>query len=75
MRFFDVNIVIKVPFFIVLIGIEPGRSLLYFITTDCLIYWYQNSAFLGFLSVVCRVTPYLQFINMNYLNKKQFYQK
>ena len=34
---FDVAIGIKVPFFRVLVTIEPGRSLLQFVTTNCLI--------------------------------------
>ena len=33
---FDVSIGIKIPFFRVLITIEPGRSLLQFVTTNCL---------------------------------------
>ena len=36
MRFFDVAIGIKIPFFRVLVTIEPGRSLLQFVTTNCL---------------------------------------
>ena len=34
---FDVAIDIKVQFFRVLVTIEPGRSLLQFVTTNCLI--------------------------------------
>ena len=34
---FDVTIGIKVPFFLVSVTIEPGRSLLQFVTTNCLI--------------------------------------
>ena len=34
---FDVAICIKIPFFRVLVTIEPGRSLLQFVTTNCLI--------------------------------------
>ena len=33
---FDVNIGIKIPFFRVSVTIEPGRSLLQFVTTNCL---------------------------------------
>ena len=33
---FDVAIGIKIPFFRVLVSIEPGRSLVQFVTTDCL---------------------------------------
>ena len=33
---FDVAIGIKIPFFRVLVTIEPGRSLLQFVTTNCL---------------------------------------
>ena len=33
---FDVAIVLKIPFFRVLVSIEPGRSLLQFVTTNCL---------------------------------------
>ena len=32
---FDVAIGIKIPFFRVLVTIEPGRSLLQFVTTNC----------------------------------------
>ena len=35
---FDVTIGIKIPFFRVLVTIEPGRSLLQFVTTNCLIH-------------------------------------
>ena len=34
---FDVTIDIKIPFFLVLVTIELGRSLLQFVTTNCLI--------------------------------------
>ena len=34
---FDVAIGTKIPFFRVLVTIEPGRSLLQFVTTNCLI--------------------------------------
>ena len=34
---FDVAIGVKIPFLRVLISIEPGRSLLQFVTTNCLI--------------------------------------
>ena len=34
---FDVAIDIKIRFFRVLVTIEPGRSLLQFVTTNCLI--------------------------------------
>ena len=34
---FDVAIGIKIPFFIVLVSIELGRSLLQFVTTNCFI--------------------------------------
>jgi len=34
---FDVTIGIKIQFFRVLVTIEPGRSLLQFVTTNCLI--------------------------------------
>ena len=33
---FDVSIGIKIPFFRVLVTIESGRSLLQFVTTNCL---------------------------------------
>ena len=36
MRFFDVTIVIKILFFRVSVTIEPGRSLLQFVTMNCL---------------------------------------
>ena len=35
-NFFDVTIGIKIPFFRVSVTIEPGRSLLQFVTTNCL---------------------------------------
>ena len=34
---FDVSFSIKIPFFRILFTIEPGRSLLHFVTTNCLI--------------------------------------
>ena len=34
---FDVTIGVKIPFFRVSVAIEPGRSLLQFVTTNCLI--------------------------------------
>ena len=37
MRFFYVTIGIKIPLFRVSVPIEPGRSLLRFVTTNCLI--------------------------------------
>ena len=42
---FDVAINIKIQFFRVLVTIEPGRSLLQFVTTNCLvkIYKYKSS--------------------------------
>ena len=43
--FFDVAIDIKIRFFRVLVTIEPGRSLLQFVTTNCL-----KSGILYFLS-------------------------
>ena len=36
---FDVAIDIKILFFRVLVTIEPGRSLLQFVTTNCLIFF------------------------------------
>ena len=33
---FDVTIGIKIPFYRVLVTIEPGRSLLQYVTTNCL---------------------------------------
>ena len=38
---FDVAIDITIQFFRVLVTIEPGRSLLQFVTTNCLICKYQ----------------------------------
>ena len=37
MRFFDVTIGIKIPFFRILVTIEPGHSLLKFVTMKCFI--------------------------------------
>ena len=37
MQFFDVAIGIKISFFRVSVTIEPGRSLLQFVTMNCLI--------------------------------------
>ena len=39
---FDVTIGIKIPFFIVLVTNEPGRSLLQLVTTNCLIIIYES---------------------------------
>ena len=35
-QLFDVSIGIKIPYFRVLVTIEPGRSLLQFVATNCL---------------------------------------
>ena len=43
---FDVAIGIKIPVFRVLVTIEPGRSLLQFVTTNCLI---NSSSYLNLL--------------------------
>ena len=40
---FDVAIDIKIQFFRVLVTIEPGRSLLQFVTTNCLIFRNQTN--------------------------------
>ena len=45
---FDVTIGIKIPFFRVLVTIEPGRSLLQFVTTDCL----KGLSLMGLMKVV-----------------------
>jgi len=45
MRFFYVTIGIKIPFFRVPVTIEPGHSLLQFVTTNCLI----NVTFFGLM--------------------------
>ena len=42
---FDLAIGIKIPFFRVLVTIERGRSLLQFVTTNCLITPYMKGAF------------------------------
>ena len=46
---FDVTIGVKIPFFRVSVTIEPGRSLLQFVTTNCLInlekHFLQNELF------------------------------
>ena len=44
---FDVAIDIEIPFYRVLVTIEPGRSLLQFITTNCLIEAFTTST-IGF---------------------------
>ena len=41
---FDVTIGIKIAFFRVSVTIEPGRSLLHFVTTNCLINLQSQSA-------------------------------
>ena len=38
---FDVTIGTKIAFFRVLVTIEPGRSLLQFVTTNCLIRYHE----------------------------------
>ena len=35
--YFDIATGMKIPFFRVFVNIEPGRSLLQFVTTNCLI--------------------------------------
>ena len=47
---FDVAIGIKIPFFRVLVTIEPGRSLLQFLTTNCLIHKPKTNNIFGLLS-------------------------
>ena len=42
---FDVAIYIKIQFFRVLVTIEPDRSLLLFVTTNCLMYEKTKSGF------------------------------
>ena len=37
---FDITIGIKIPFFRVSVTIEPGRSLLKIVTTNCLMFFY-----------------------------------
>ena len=57
---FDVAIGIKIPFFRVLVTIEPGRSLLQFVTTNCLIHLFKKKSLvqkkfkkiIGFSSVI-----------------------
>ena len=44
---FDVAIDIKIQFFRVLVNIEPGRSLLQFVTTSCLIFVNLDALFLA----------------------------
>ena len=46
-NFFDVAIDIKIQFFRVLVTIEPGRSLLQFVTTNCLIRVYLKEILTG----------------------------
>ena len=68
---FDVAIGIKIPFFRVLVTIEPGRSLLQFVTTNCLIIP-RKLPFLHLLLIVakfCKMIFHIQFVNPNPLVK------
>ena len=49
---FEVAIDIKIPFFRVLVTIEPGRSLLQFVTTNCLIIYDLWHIFMGSFKVI-----------------------
>ena len=53
---FDVAIDIKIQFFRVLVTIEPGRSLLQFVTTNCLIL-FKN--FIGLFPYIFTATRHL----------------
>ena len=64
---FDVTIGIKIPMFRVSITTEPGRSLLQFVTTNCLIRY--NELFdiwllklVWFLTVICTKLETLGFL-------------
>ena len=46
---FDIAIDIKIKFFRVLVTIEPGRSLLQFVTTNCLMYGEDDKDIFNFL--------------------------
>ena len=48
---FDVAIGTKIPFFRVLVTIEPGRSLLQFVTTNCLLDFRNPTEFIRFCLV------------------------
>ena len=54
---FDVAIDIKIQFFRVLVTIEPGRSLLQFVTTNCLTKSQLQTSYSTFISL----------LNMDYL--------
>ena len=53
---FDVTIGIKIPFFRVSVTIEPGRSLLQFVTTNCLIL--SPSKFLEIIFFFCKLPEF-----------------
>ena len=48
----DVAIGTKIPFFRVLVTIEPGRSLLQFVTTNCLIFFMDKKITFNIFSFV-----------------------
>ena len=61
---FDVAIGTKIPFFRLLVTIEPGRSLLQFVTTNCLIpskcatsykQWQSQSQFVVVVTTISRI--------------------
>ena len=68
MRFFWCKYWIKIPFFRVSVTIEPGRSLLQFVTTNCLIlkltYLFFKILYTSLkLKILCSVEPRLIFEN------------
>ena len=58
-NYFDVTIGIKIPFFRFSVTIEPGRSLLQFVTTNCLINLYSFSTMIPVKLFLFLVTIFL----------------
>ena len=62
---FDVAIGIKIPFFRVLVTIDPGRSLLQFVTTNCLIEFQERLVVLNGLNFSGDNLPTTSIMHLN----------
>ena len=60
MQFFDVTIGIKIPFFRASVTIKPGRSLLQFVPTNCLINKYLEGIIIKENKTYCFYVSTLQ---------------
>ena len=56
---FDVTIGIKISFYRVSVTIEPGRSLLQFVTTNCLINTPNSHKYAKYLKLIYLLKPFV----------------